>query len=43
MIPNLNIANYVELASGLPFPKFFQKNRDGDPKGIILVKLGGVL
>jgi hypothetical protein len=37
------IANYVELGSGLPFPKFFQKNRDGDPKGIIVIKLGGVL
>ncbi|HAT8606298.1 TPA: DUF6932 family protein [Legionella pneumophila] len=37
------IANYVEMGSGLPFPKFFQKNRDGDPKGIIVIKLGGVL
>ena len=34
------IANYIEAESGLPFPKFFQKNRDGDPKGIIIVKLG---
>ena len=34
------IANYIEAGSGLPFPKFFQKNRDGDPKGIIIVKLG---
>ena len=34
------IANYIEAKSGLPFPKFFQKNRDGDPKGIILVNLG---
>ncbi|MCF6323874.1 MAG: hypothetical protein L3J89_06055 [Gammaproteobacteria bacterium] len=34
------IANIVEAGSGLPFPKFFQVNRDGDPKGIIVVKLG---
>lgn len=34
------IANYIEAKSGLPFPKFFQKNRDGSPKGIIVVKLG---
>lgn len=37
------IANYVEAGSGLPFPKFFQKNRDGSAKGIIVVKLGGLL
>lgn len=36
------IANIVEAGSGLPFPKFFQKNRDGDPKGIIVVKLRAV-
>ena len=35
------IANIIEAGSGLPFPKFFQVNRDGDPKGIIVVKLGG--
>lgn len=35
------IANIVEAGSGLPFPKFFQLNRDGDPKGIIVIKLGG--
>ena len=35
------IANIVEAGSGLPFPKFFQVNRDGDPKGIIVVQLGG--
>ena len=34
------IANIIEAGSGLPFPKFFQVNRDGDPKGIIVVKLG---
>lgn len=34
------IANYIEAGSGLPFPKFFQKNRDGSAKGIIVVKLG---
>lgn len=35
------IANIIEMGSSLPFPKFFQVNRDGDPKGIIVVKLGG--
>jgi len=35
------IANFVEAESGLPFPKFFQVNRNGDPKGIIIVRLGG--
>ncbi len=35
------IANIVEAGSGLPFPKFFQVNHDGDPKGIIVVQLGG--
>jgi hypothetical protein len=34
------IANIIEAESGLPFPKFFQKNRDGDPKGILVVNLG---
>lgn len=34
------IANIIEMGSGLPFPEFFQVNRDGDPKGIIVVKLG---
>ena len=34
------ISNIIEAGSGLPFPKFFQVNRDGDPKGIIVVKLG---
>ena len=34
------IANIIEAGSGLPFPKFFQKNRYGEPKGIIVVKLG---
>ena len=33
------IANVIETGSGLPFPKFFQRNRDGVPKGIIMVKL----
>ena len=36
------IANYIEAGSGLPFPKFFQKNRDGLQKGILVVKLGGI-
>ena len=34
------IASIVEAGSGLPFPKFFQVNRDGDPKGIIVINLG---
>jgi len=34
------IANIIETESGLPFPKFFQQNRDGNPKGIIIVTLG---
>ena len=34
------ISNYIELDSGLPFPKFFQVNRNGQPKGIILLRLG---
>lgn len=27
----------IEAGSNLPFPKFFQVNRDGDPKGILVV------
>ena len=27
----------IEAGSGLPFPKFFQVNRDGEPKGILVV------
>lgn len=34
------IANIIEADSGLPFPKFFQLNRDGEPKGILIVTLG---
>lgn len=34
------IANCIEADSGLPFPKFFQVNRDGESKGILVVKLG---
>lgn len=34
------IAHIIEAASGLPFPKFFQVNRNGDPKGILVVTLG---
>ena len=33
------IANIIEAGSGLPFPKFFQVNRDGYAKGILVVKL----
>jgi len=34
------IANIIEAGSGLPFPKFFQVNRNGEPKGIIIIRLG---
>lgn len=34
------IADIIEAGSGLPFPQFFQRNRDGDPKGIIVIKFG---
>ena len=34
------ITNIIEAGSGLPFPKFFQVNRDGEPKGILVVTLG---
>ncbi|STX55751.1 Uncharacterised protein [Legionella beliardensis] len=34
------IAGITEAGSGLPFTQFFQKNRDGEPKGILVVKLG---
>jgi hypothetical protein len=30
----------IEAGSGLPFPKFFQVNRDGEPKGILVVSFG---
>jgi hypothetical protein len=33
------IANCIEASSGLPFPKFFQKNREGEGKGILVVTL----
>ncbi len=35
------IAGIVETGSGLPFPKYFQINRNGDPKGIIVIQSGG--
>jgi predicted nucleotidyltransferase len=34
------VSNWIEMASGLPFPRFFQVNREGDAKGIIVLKLG---
>jgi hypothetical protein len=37
------IASIIEMGSGLPFPKFFQVNRDGTKKGIIVIKLGDLL
>ena len=30
----------IEAESGLPFPEFFQVNREGEPKGIIVIRLG---
>ncbi|MBX9837033.1 MAG: hypothetical protein K2X69_01835 [Silvanigrellaceae bacterium] len=33
-------AAFTEGSTGLPFPRFFQLNRDGDPKGILVVNLG---
>lgn len=30
----------IEAGSGLPFPAFFQINRDGEPKGILIVIVG---
>lgn len=35
------ISAIMEVDSGLPFPRFFQLNRDGEPKGIVVVNLGG--
>ena len=34
------ISNIAESESGLPFPEFFQVNREGEPKGIIVIRLG---
>ncbi len=34
------VSNWIEMSSGLPFPRFFQVNRDGDAKGIIVLELG---
>lgn len=36
------VANIIEADSGLPFPKFFQANREGDAKGIVVIDLGGL-
>jgi len=30
----------IEADSRLPCPKYFQVNRDGEPKGILVVTLG---
>jgi len=35
------ITNAMELGSGMPFVEFFQINRDGDPKGILVIELRG--
>lgn len=32
-------AGWIEGGSGKPFPQFFQTSRDGEPKGIVLLKL----
>ena len=34
------IAEIIEADSGKPFQKFFQVNRDGEAKGIVVVDLG---
>lgn len=34
------ISNITEVESGLPFPEFFRVNREGGPKGIIVIRLG---
>ena len=31
--------NVIEGGTGLPFPKFFQENRDGNPKGILVIEV----
>lgn len=31
--------NVIEAGSGKPFPEFFMTNRDGDPKGIVVIHL----
>ena len=35
------IANTIELGSGKPFVEFFQQNRDGLSRGILVVELKG--
>ena len=32
-------SDVIEGGSGLPFPAFFQINREGEPKGILVVRL----
>ncbi|CAM2762771.1 hypothetical protein [Legionella worsleiensis] len=34
------VSNWIEMTSGFPFPRFFQVNRDGNAKGIVVLKLG---
>ena len=38
---DLFVSNWIETNSGLPFPGFFQVNRDGDAKGILILSFGG--
>lgn len=33
------IAQIIEGSSGVPFVEFFQRNRDGEAKGILLIRL----
>ena len=35
------ISAVTEAGSGLPFPQFFQMNHEGEPKGILFIKIGG--
>lgn len=34
-------ASIIEGDTGLPFPRFFQLNREAQPKGILVVSIGG--
>lgn len=35
------IAGVIERGSGKPFSDFFQTNREGEPKGILVINIGG--
>lgn len=36
------VSHWKEATRGVPFPNFFQVNRDGDAKGIIILNLEGL-